>query len=349
MILVLTVVILVYAKPFLVPLVFAGIFSMLLLPFSKWLERRGLNKAVAVLLSLLLLLSIIAGLIFFISWQLSGIAEDAGKMEQQLTGKVQELKNYVSNTLGIPPEKQQQMMKQQQQAAPGKASAFLTGLLSGFGTFLTNAVLVFVYIFLLLFFRGHLKTFILKLVPDTEKAGTEKIIANAQQVAQKYLTGLSLMIVSLWILYGIGFSIVGVKNALFFAVLCGVLEIIPFVGNLAGTLLTLGGTMIQGGDNNMLIGIVVTYALVQFFQTYIIEPLVVGSEVNINPLFTIMGIVAGELIWGIPGMILSIPLLGITKVVCDNVEPLKPFGFLIGTEKKKKKPGMLQKLKSRFR
>jgi predicted PurR-regulated permease PerM len=137
-------------------------------------------------------------------------------------------------------------------------------------------------------------------------------------------------------MYGIGFSIAGVKNAFFFAILCGLLEIIPFVGNLAGTALTVLMALTQGGGGNIVIGVLITYALVQFIQTYILEPLVVGAEVNINPLFTIIAIVLGELIWGVPGMVLAIPLTGIFKIICDNVESLKPYGFLIGKEKKKK-------------
>lgn len=74
-----------------------------------------------------------------------------------------------------------------------------------------------------------------------------------------------------------------------------------------------------------------------------------GAEVNIHPMFTIIGIVAGEMVWGIPGMVLAIPLMGITKIVCDHVEPLKPFGFLIGEEKKPKDSGFVDKLKGLFK
>jgi predicted PurR-regulated permease PerM len=99
----------------------------------------------------------------------------------------------------------------------------------------------------------------------------------------------------------------------------------------------------------MLLGIVITYATVQFVQSYIIEPLVVGSEVNINPFFTIAGIVAGEMVWGIPGMILSIPLLGMAKIICDGVPQLQPIGFLIGTEKKKEGSNLIKKVKTWFK
>jgi len=350
LILIMAVVILVYAKPFLVPLTFAVILSLLLLPVARWLEAHGVAKALAILLVIIGFLSLFAGLVFFTNWQLSGLAEDTAKMEQQATATLESLRAYISNTFGISPQKQQQILKQQQEGASGQASAFITGFLSGLGTFLTNTLLVLVYIFLMLFFRSHLRTAILKFIPAAQQAAGKKIMHDAQHVTQKYLTGLALMIVSLWVLYGIGFSIVGVKNALFFAVLCGVLEIIPFVGNLAGTVLTLAMAMVQGGSSSMLIGILVTYALVQFVQTYIIEPLVVGSEVNINPLFTIAGIVAGELLWGIPGMILSIPVLGMFKIICDGVEPLQPIGFLIGAPKEKKsKSGFMEKIKSKVK
>jgi predicted PurR-regulated permease PerM len=196
-----------------------------------------------------------------------------------------------------------------------------------------------------MYFRERIKGFIVRLVPADQRNNTLATIRQAQQVSQKYLSGLSLMIVSLWVMYSIGFSIAGVRNAIFFAILCGLLEIVPFVGNLTGTALTVAMSLIQGGDMNLVIGILVTYGLVQFIQSYLLEPLVVGAEVSINPLATIVGLVAGELLWGIPGMILAIPLLGISRIICDHVPVLQPYAYLIG-EDKKKDPGWKKKITS---
>lgn len=74
---------------------------------------------------------------------------------------------------------------------------------------------------------------------------------------------------------------------------CGILEIIPFVGNLVGNLIVIFAALIQGGDVRMVVGIIAVYLTVQLLQTYVLEPLVVGQRVTINPLFTIMGLVAG--------------------------------------------------------
>lgn len=347
-IIVLTAAILFYAKAFLVPLTFAAMLAMLLLPIVKWLQEKKVPHALAILLSMTVLFAFFGLVIFFVSWQISDIMQNSTSMEQQITKKYTDLQRYIGEQFGISPEKQQQLLKEQQSSGSGKIDAFLTGFLTGTFGFLTNTILVIVYIFLLLFFRKKIKGFIVKMVPRGRNAEAVKTMEEAQKVSQKYLTGLFVMIVCLWIMYTIGFTIAGVKNAFFFAIICGLLELVPFVGNLVGTLLTLGMAMVQGGDSGILIGIVITYASVQFIQTYLLEPLIVGANVHINPLFTIVGLVAGELLWGIAGMVLAIPLMGITRIICDHVEPLKPYAYLIGSEKKQDS-SIKEKIQNLFR
>jgi predicted PurR-regulated permease PerM len=106
----------------------------------------------------------------------------------------------------------------------------------------------------------------------------------------------------------------------------------------------MGVALMQGGGTNVALAIFITYVVVQFIQTYLLEPLVVGREVNINPLFTIGGLVAGELVWGIGGMVLAIPIMGILKIIFDHIEPLKPYGELMGEDKKEAK-GLKKKIK----
>ncbi len=326
-----------YTKSFLVPVTIAGLLAMLFLPITKKIEKRKVGKGWAALIIIILLLALLSGIIYLLSWQMSGIAEDASKIEAHLKTAMDSVMKTINKNLGISTYKQREIIEEQTAKAGTGSSKFFIGFVSSFTGILINFILVLVYLFLFLYFRGHIKNFILKLAPAAQKENTENIIQESSMVAQKYLTGLGTMIVMLWVMYGIGFSIVGVKSALFFAVLCGILEIIPFVGNLTGTALTLLMVISQGGGSGMVIGVLITYALVQFIQSYIIEPLVVGAEVNINPLFTILVLVIGEMVWGIPGMILAIPLLGIVKIICDNVEGLKPYGFLIGMEQKKPK------------
>ena len=332
----LIVTVLILGKPFLVPLTFAALLAMLLLPVTRWMESKGVNKALSTLAAIMLLLSFFALVLFFIGWQMSDIASNTAKLQQTVTEKYEQAKDFISQQLGVSERKQEQIIKEQQKSSSGKMTGMVTAVMGGITSFLTDTLLVFVYVFLFIYLRSRIKGFIIRLVPLVERENALKVLNDTQQITVKYLGGLFLMIVCLWVMYGIGFSLLGVENAIFFAILCGLLEIVPFVGNLTGTGITIAMSLVQGGDMNMVIGIILVYGAVQFIQTYLLEPMIVGAEVSINPLFTIVGLVAGELIWGIPGMILAIPLLGITKIVFEHVEPLKPFAYLIGSDEQKK-------------
>ncbi len=334
-------VLLFYGKPFLVPILIAALLAMLVLPLCARLEKK-MNKGLATLLSVLLLLVAVSIIVAVFYWQVSDLSDKVPQIKQNITEKIDQLKKFITNTLGIPEQQQQQMIKEQQ-SSTGGASSLLSGAFSSFGSFLTNFIVVMVYIFLFLLFRAQFQKFILQLSPKNEQQNAKEIMHDVRMVAQKYLTGLAIMIGCLWVMYSIGFSIAGVDNAIFFAILCGLLEIVPFIGNLMGVSFTLLMSLAQGADSSLLIGILVTYGIVQFLQTYLLEPLVVGREISINPVFTIVGLVGGELLWGIPGMILALPLLGIIKIVCDHIEPLKPFGQLIG-DNKKGKSNLIEKI-----
>lgn len=335
-----------YGKPFLTPFLIASLLAMLILPLCARLERK-MNKILAIVISVLLLLIVVGLIVFIFSWQISDLSDKSAEIQKNITERIKQIREFATHTLGISAQKQEQILQQQQQSSTGKMSSMITGLFSSFGSFLTDFIIVMVYIFLFLLYRQHFQKFILKLVPAKEQANAKTIMHDVRLVTQKYLTGLALMIACLWVMYGIGFSIVGVENAVFFAIICGLLEIVPFVGNLTGVAITLLMTLAQGGSSGMLVGILITYGLVQFTQTYLLEPLVVGKEISINPVFTIAGIVGGELLWGIGGMILALPLLGIFKIICDHVEPLKPFGFLIG-DTQKKESSTMGKIKKMF-
>lgn len=331
-----------FAREFLIPLAFGGVLATLILPVSRFLESRGINKVLSIVACLLVLLLVAGGLVSLLIWQISDLANDFSQMQQQVEKLLDKVESFLSSAVGIRKEKQQEIIKQQQAAG----SADMAQMVSGVMGVMVDFVLVLVYSFLFVYFRSHLKKFILRIVPSEDIKTTEKVVRDSARVSYQYLSGLTMMIVMLWILYSIGFSVAGLKSAVFFAILCGLLEVIPFIGNLTGTSIAVLMAVSQNEGSGLIIGVVGTYLVVQFVQTYILEPLVVGSEVNINPLFTIMVLVVGELVWGIAGMILAIPLLGIVKILFDNIESLKPYGFLIGGNSRAGgKKGVIEKVK----
>lgn len=333
---ILSFVILYFGKPFLFPLALAGVLATLMIGLTNKMEGKGIKRSLSSLIAVLIIVVAVAAMLALLAWRLRDFSEGITGMKDSMLNVFENLKKWIDNTLGVPADQQEDLVKQTEQST-GSTANMLMVFVGGTMDVLVKTLLVIVYTFLFLLYRSRIKNFILKLVSGTNKLKTEKVIRRSVNVSKHYLSGLAAMIAILWVLYGIGFSIVGVQNALFFAVLCGLLEIVPFIGNLTGTSVTVLAVIAQGGGTEMIIGVILVYGLVQFIQTYILEPLVVGDQVNINPLFTILVLVLGELVWGIGGMVLAVPLLGMVKIVCDHIPALAPFGYLIGTDRKKKK------------
>lgn len=315
-----------FAQDFLIPLVIGAVLAMLFLPFCTWMELKKIPKGLAVMACLFTILVVIAGVFTLLGWQVIEITQEMDLIKEKAIQALARAQAYLYHNMGISIEKQTQMIYDQQ--------PFFTRLIqdiAGSITYiLSHSILILIYVVFLLYYRNHIKQFILKLAPNSQRDDIQKALYRVAHVAQQYLLGLSKMIVCLWIMYGIGFSVIGLENALFFAFLCGLLEIVPFVGNLTGTTITILGAMAQGAELPVIVSIALTYALIQFIQGWFLEPLIVGSQVKINPLFTIIALVIGELLWGIPGIFLAIPLMAMFKITCDHIEPLKPYGFLIG-------------------
>ncbi len=335
-----------FAKAFLIPLFIGGILATLFLPFSQFMERRKIPKGLAAFICVLTLLGITTTLFYLLGWKVSGLITDVTLIKQKGIETITQTQDYIFNNLGISAEQQAQIIEGEKPSISG----IMQTLLGSLSALFTNFILVMAYVLFLLYYRSHIKKFLLKLTMPTQRDEMEKIISGCTIISQQYLLGMAKMIGCLWIMYGIGFSVIGVENAIFFAVLCGLFEIVPFIGNIVGTTLTVLVTALHGGNPTVLIGIVVTYGVVQFIQGWVLEPFIVGSQVKINALFTIIALVIGELVWGISGIILAIPLLAIFKILCDHIEPLKSYGFLIGEiETKKSEKRIVEKVKNIFK
>ncbi len=335
-----------YAKDFLVPLSIGALLATLFLPFCKWLEKHKIPRGLSVLSCLLILLLAISAVAALLGWQIAELTNDLPLIKQKTVETANRIQEYIFNQFGISSVEQWQLLKEQQNSVTDIIQLMAGSLIHIF----TGFILMLVYVFLLLYYRIHIKHFILKLSSDSHREEMEHVISRVTHVSQQYLLGLTKMIVCLWIMYGIGFSLVGAKNPFFFAILCGLLEIIPYIGNITGTTVTVLVSAIHGAGLPVLATIILTYGLVQLIQGWILEPLILGPQVKINPLFTIIVLVLGQIVWGIPGIILAIPLTGMLKIVCDHIESLKPYGFLIGEiENKKKESGLIKRMKGWFK
>jgi predicted PurR-regulated permease PerM len=343
LVLVLSGTILYLAKPVLEPLAIAAVLALVFMPLCNWMGKKGMHATYAALICGFILALILGGIGTLLAWHIRNIGNDLSEIRENFARLTDGWGHLVHDSLGVGPKKQQNIITGPGTISVETISRTASIAIEMFIGLMINLLLILVYMIMLLCLRPRIKEFILRLAAADQQPRMHAILTRCVRVVQQYLVGMSFVIACLWIMYSIGFSVIGIKNAVFFAILCGVLEIIPFVGNLTGSALTSLMALTQGGGPPMVLEVLLTYAFIQFLQFYIISPLVMKSQLSIHPLFTILILIAGELIWGIPGMILAIPFLGIAKIIFDNIEGLQPLGALIGGEKIYRQPAWQRK------
>jgi predicted PurR-regulated permease PerM len=345
--LVLTGLVLYFAKDILMLLVFAMLLAMLLNPVAEKLEKKGMKRVWSTILCLLLVLLAFAAIITLVSAEIGQISEKSAQIRQKGEQLLKEVQTYVQQRFDIPPEEQDRMMKEQSKNLSETAKTVGQGLVVGTAGILVSFVMVLVFMFLFLLQKEKYKTFLLKLCSSQDKAELEKLVSRISTVSQKYLLGMIYSILIMTTLYSIGFLIVGLENAILLAFIASVLIIIPYIGAWVGGLIPVTVALVTG-DSSTALAVAGVMIVVQTLDNNFIEPYVVGGEVRLSAAATVLALLAGSAIWGIPGVVLFIPLTGILKIVFDHVEPLKPYGYLIGDTKEAPSKSMMKWIKGIF-
>lgn len=323
---------LVHAKGFFMPITVAALLSMLLAPLSNKIERWKLNKAISSFISVLLLLiaSVIISFVFII--QVDNFSNNIPSMYNNLKPKIMQLKGYIYDKTGITYiEQEDKLASMIEDRMKGIGSAAVI-VLENIRNFIEAMLLTFVYTFFFLLYRHRFSGFILRLVPEDQREQAENTIFKSSKIAQQYLFGRIILILFLAIIYYIGFSIVGIQHTLFLSGLVAVLSIVPYLGNLIGLVVALTVGFLTGLGLSQLLALIIIFSIVQFIESYLLEPYIVGQRVALNAVMTILAIVLGGAVWGAVGVIIALPVVGIIKVICDQVPQLHAFGFLLGEE-----------------
>ena len=181
----------------------------------------------------------------------------------------------------------------------------------------------------MLLYRTAFKNFFLTQVNSNNRKGLEHLFNQIQKLTKRYLIGQGLVIIILGVLIGTGLWIIGVPYPYFWGFLAGFLEIIPYVGTTIGGVLPFTYMLMVSDTLWQPWAVVALYIIVQQIEGNLISPNVMGSSIKVNPLFIIVGLFLGGIIWGISGMILVLPILAISKEVFRSFDVLAPISYLM--------------------
>lgn len=322
--------ILYFAKQWLIPLTLGGLLAMLLLPICRWLEKRKIPRLGAVGLSILLLILIVAGFTILLVSQITRFADDLPVIESQARARLGELQSYLDEVLNISEEVQIRYLTDTLDKLFDSIGLYARMFIGTISQSLLFFFITIVYTFLILLYRRRIAAFILQLMPRERQEETHQVLQQSVNVAASYLAGVLIVISILSAINSAGLFLLDIPNPVFFGILAGVLNIIPYIGSFLGSVIPVVIALLVHDSIWVAITIAIFFIVMQSVESYLLTPNITGSKVSLNPLSTIAVLLLGQLLWGVAGMIMFIPLMGITKVIMDNVSWLRPLGTLLG-------------------
>jgi predicted PurR-regulated permease PerM len=324
--------VLIVGKTIFVPLFLAGLFSILLTPMGERLENWGLGRTSSTLITVLGGLLSIVALAGFTVLQVAGFRKDLENVGEKLNSYLFTLDAFIQEKFAI-----ETGLKE------GINQAYLIDLIEANGTSIAQAllgtigslssfVMLPIFIFFFILYRGHLTEFFVRLMNDQNPESVKSEIKAIRKLIQNYILGVIKVMLILAVMNSIALFSLGIKHALFFAVFAAILNIIPYLGPLLGAVLPTIFAFLTKETLFYPIAVVASFQLIQLIESNFLTPKIVGSNVNLNAFVTFLGLLVGASIWGIAGMIIIIPTLAILKKIFELSDSTKPYAFLLGEE-----------------
>jgi len=312
-----------------VPLVFATIIAIVLHPAVHFLIGMKINRIIAISIVFFVAFLVIAAFGALITNQLQRVSESWPTLSEKFNSIFTQNIADASIRYDIDSQKIYDWITTAKTELISRGSAMIGQSLVVLGNGLVILFLIPVYVFMLLFYQPLLHDFIFRLFKDDNRSRVSKMVSQTKVVIQRYLVGLVFEFVIVATLNSIALLALGIQYAILLGIIGALLNIIPYIGGIISVAIYMIVALVTKSPEYM-IYVLAAYSIIQFVDNNYIIPKIVASKVRINALFSIIAVIAGNALWGIPGMFLSIPLLAIVKLIFDNNESLKPWGFLLG-------------------
>ena len=305
------------ATPFFIGFVIAWLFN----PLVVKLENRGWNRAVA---SMVIFLVFILIIFAFFSMLIPTIYTQLNDLIASLPGIFNSLKNWITNFLNNFNSSdmvdvasiEANIFKSMEDLGnnittnlPSMIMNIVGVVFSGLGTMAISLV-VGLY---LLFDFNNATDHLLKYIPKTHKYEIETLINQIGEELRKCVRGTLTIACMVFVCDSLGFALAGLKAPILFGLLCGITDLIPYIGPYIGG----AAAVIVGFSQNPMTGIIVlsVAVIVQLIENYVLQPVVMSKTVELHPVTIIIGLLIFGHFFGIIGMILAMPIMSLIKVV----------------------------------
>lgn len=324
-------VILFFGRDIFVPLSVAVLISFVLYPACAWMERRGMGRMTAISINvgaLMILLLLVSALL---AQQVIGFIAEWPALQPKLQGSFDAASKTLMEFIGVAPERQSQWMSSATDSVFTRLFGLVSAAISASAFSAVMAILIPVYVVLILYYRSLWVKVLIRISPRGTEDNVMKMLSLTIQAYYNFIKGMGIVYLVVGILNSLGLYLLGVPHALLFGFIASILTFIPYVGILAGSLLPVTIAWATHDSAWYAAGVIGVFVFVQYLEAHVIFPFAVSSRLKVNTLVVLLSIFIGGIVWGVAGMILFVPLVGIVKLIADHHPSMKTISMFLGT------------------
>jgi predicted PurR-regulated permease PerM len=320
------------------PLVLAFFLALMVMPLFRVFRKIKAPELIAILLSILCItvIAILIGWLFYA--QVTSLLADLPQIERNITRHLDSLSIWISKSFGVSSREQLTFINENSSKFFNFAESAIKGTVTSVPEIFIFFGLLPIYIFLVIWYRNLFLKFAMMWVKPEKHNSLKEVLPQLEKTVQHYLVGLLIQFTYIIILLGVSLILVGIKHGLLIGLLFAILNLIPYlgplIGNVLGILITLASSD-KGTDIFLVFGVI---TIVQFLDNNILMPRIVGSQVKINALVSILSIFVGGAIAGTAGMFLAMPVIAVLKILFERSEKFNKWAVLLGDNKPAKNP-----------
>jgi predicted PurR-regulated permease PerM len=318
------------AKGIIIPVVFAIIIAIVLHPVVNFMVRLKINRVLAIILTMFLTFLVIAAFGAVFIAQAGRFGESWPILVEKFTSLLNQNIADAADYFNKDPQKIHDWITKTQSEIINVSTAAIGQTIVLLGNGLVILLLIPFYIFMILFYQPIIIEFIRMLSGSRYQTHVREMVSQIKTVIQRYLVGLFIEAVLMAAMNTAALLLLGIEYAFILGILAALLNVIPYIGGIIAVAMPMMVALVTKTTPWYAVYVLAAYYFIQLIDNHYIVPYIVASKIKINALFSVIVVLVGNALWGIPGMFLSMPLLAIIKLICDHIEPLKPWGFLLG-------------------
>lgn len=301
-------------RDIIVLLLLAVILASALEPLVDYLKKHKIPRPVSVLAVYILVLGL--GILIF-SLVIPPLVAEFNNLQNnlpELTAKIQERLPIFHSLFGN--ANLGDVIRQAFYSASGEGSLFSRTLGVFNGVF--SVITVLVISFYLVAEQRGMKNFINSLVPARHQERTMGMVMEIQRKMGLWVLGQLILSVFIFAVTFIGLTVLGVKYALFLAMLAGLFEIIPYLGPIISAIPAVFFAAVQ--NPALVIAVLILYVIVQKTEGYVLVPKIMERTVGTSPLVVLVALLVGFKLAGVLGLLIAVPLVGALTVALNEFQ-----------------------------